>query len=321
MEIQRLSGKHKNSKLLYYMKNYTRLLFPDAYFQKKLEKKIKSIPKEDKQEILKRVNYYNKLEEKVNLPTETPKISSLKLKDGKTYFFDFREYTRYFKSHLKCFFLFGDIVNIPPQPSFVKSRPIYGDNKNSILLKWNKIRHFLFIKNDSRSFTEKKNMLISRGKVHPTQPQRIKFLEKFFYHPLCNVGKVNKNELNANWLVERMGIEQQLAYKFILCIEGNDVATNLKWVMSSNSIAVMPKPKYETWFMEGQLIPDYHYICLADDYSNMEEKLTHYIEHPKEALAIIENAHRFVDQFKDKRKEDLISLMVLKKYFVITNQL
>ena len=39
-------------------------------------------------------------------------------------------------------------------------------------------------------------------------------------------------------------------HKFILCIEGNDVASNLKWVMSSNSVAVMPKPKFESWFME-----------------------------------------------------------------------
>ena len=51
-----------------------------------------------------------------------------------------------------------------------------------------------------------------------------------------------------------MTINEQLHYKFILCSEGNDVASNLKWVMSSNSIAVMPKPKFETWFMEGILV-------------------------------------------------------------------
>ena len=28
------------------------------------------------------------------------------------------------------------------------------------------------------------------------------------------------------------------------------------------SIVIMPKPKYETWFMEGTLIPDYHYIFI-----------------------------------------------------------
>lgn len=55
-------------------------------------------------------------------------------------------------------------------------------------------------------------------------------------------------------------IREHLDYKFIMAIEGNDVASNLKWVMSSNSLAVMPRPTCETWFMEGTLIPDYHYI-------------------------------------------------------------
>ena len=41
--------------------------------------------------------------------------------------------------------------------------------------------------------------------------------------------------------------------------------------MSSNSVAVMPKPKYESWFMEGKLIPDYHYVLIKDDYSDFEE--------------------------------------------------
>jgi hypothetical protein len=90
--------------------------------------------------------------------------------------------------------------------------------------------------------------------------------------------------------------------------------------MSSNSIAVMPKPKYETWFMEGTLIPDYHYIFIKDDYSNLEEKITFYINNEDECEKIIKNAHEFVSQFKDKKKEDLISLLVLEKYFKKTHQ-
>jgi inorganic pyrophosphatase len=85
--------------------------------------------------------------------------------------------------------------------------------------------------------------------------------------------------------------------------------------MSSNSIAVMPKPTYETWFMEGTLVGDYHYIEIKKDYSDLEEKLNYYIEHTNEALKIIENAHTFVGQFQNKECEKLISLLVLQKYF------
>ena len=42
--------------------------------------------------------------------------------------------------------------------------------------------------------------------------------------------------------LKKVSIDYHLKHKFILCIEGNDVASNLKWVMSSNSVAVMPKP-------------------------------------------------------------------------------
>ena len=117
-----------------------------------------------------------------------------------------------------------------------------------------------------------------------------------------------------------MTIADHLKYKFILALEGNDVASNLKWVMSSNSVAVMPRPTCETWFMEGTLIPNYHYIEIKPDFSDLEERLNHYIQHPNEAESIIKHAHEYVNQFKDKKREDIISLLVLDKYFRMTGQ-
>ena len=247
-------------------------------------------------------------------------IQKIKLqKNHKTYYFDLNEYGRYFNQHLKGHFLFGDITKSPKEPGLVKSRPINNQNTNSIILKWNKIRHFTFISKDDLPYAKKKDQLVFRAKVHSSQPQRIKFLEKYYGHPMCNIGKVNNNNLNKLWMVERMTYKEQLQYKFILCLEGNDVASNLKWVMSSNSIAVMPKPKYETWFMEGLLIEDQHYIIIKDDYSDLETKLKFFLDHPQKAKLIVENANKHVNQFKDQKKEDLLSFMVLNKYFNKTN--
>jgi hypothetical protein len=177
----------------------------------------------------------------------------------------------------------------------------------------------MFVK-DKKGFPDKKDKLIGRAIV--TRPHRIKFWEMYFNHPLCNLGQINKNNTNhPEWIVEPMTIDEQLEYKFILCIEGNDVATNLKWVMSSNSLAVMPRPQYETWFMEGRLIPNYHYVEIKTDYSDLEDRLTYYTHHIDEALQIIENAHQYMAQFRDKKREDLISLLTLRKYFTQTGQL
>jgi hypothetical protein len=44
------------------------------------------------------------------------------------------------------------------------------------------------------------------------------------------------------------------------------------------------------------------------------------MDHPDEAEAIIRHAHEYVEKFKDKKREKLISLLVLKKYFDFTNK-
>jgi hypothetical protein len=316
--LKQFSFKHKNNKVLYYAIGFVRQLFPYLFFQTGLDKKISTVKDFDIEYIRKRANYYNKLDEIVNLSDGIKNLAHFKLrKQHKTYYFDSYEYTRYFNQELKADFKFGDVTFVPEEPAIVKSRPIHGNNSNSVILNLDKVRHFMFL-NDKKDFRKKKNMLVGRNVVG--QAHRIKFLEMYIDHPLCNVGKINNDDNHHNLLRERLTIEEQLNYKFILCLEGNDVASNLKWVMSSQSLAVMPVPKYETWFMEGTLIPNYHYVLIKDDYSDLEERMEYYIKHTDEAREIIKNAHHFIEQFKIKKREDLISLLVLEKYFYKTDQ-
>ncbi|MCH5714852.1 glycosyltransferase family 90 protein [Niabella hibiscisoli] len=142
----------------------------------------------------------------------------------------------------------------------------------------------------------------------------------YFDHPLCDLGHVCSKGGHDAWAKPHMRIADQLKYKFVLSLEGFDVATNLKWIMSSSSIAVMPRAKYETWFMEGRLIPDQHYICIKDDYSDLEEKLNYYINHPQQAMEIVKNANEYVRQFRNKKQERLLNLLILDKYFYYTGQ-
>lgn len=321
--------KHKNNKPLYYLKNFVRYYMPQWIYQKQLSGILEQLGKlntEEKAYILKRVNYYNKLEKDCHIDnSKSIQLKEFKLPKKKkgqylnrTYFFDAYEYTRYFPNRYSIVTLFGDITQVPDIPSLTKSRPIAEDNANSVILNLDKIRHFTFVK-DKKAFTEKKNILIGRAYVR--QPHRIRFWEMYFGHPMCDLGQINTNYIHRpEWIVKPISIDEHLDYKFILCIEGNDVASNLKWVMSSNSLAVMPRPKYETWFMEGTLIPDYHYVCIKDDYSDLEERLTYYINHPEKAEEIISHAHEYVAQFFNKKREDLISLLVLDKYFKKTIQ-
>ena len=325
------SRKHKNSKLLYYIRNgfrwYCIPRFMSEIRRKKILTSFEKLDMQEKRYVLDRVGYYNKLVEN-NHPfpveccdgTELVPLSRLKRgatlskrRVGSMYFFDTYEYIRYFKKDKLASFLFGDITFVPEVPSFVKSRPIEGNISYSVLLNLDKNRHFTFIK-DNRRFREKRDMLIGRAFVD--QPHRVRFWEMYFGHPLCDLGNINKKLVShPEWSVKPITIDHHLDYKYILCLEGNDVATNLKWVMSSNSVAVMPSPVYETWFMEGTLIPNYHYIEIKPDFSDLEERLNYYTAHPEECEQIIRNAHTYIKQFQNHKRERLIHLMVIEKYF------
>lgn len=310
----------KNNKLLYYIKNYIGMAVPKALFGCRLKSRMASLNgRSDKEYILDRVNYYNKLAEGTKLPADAPTLAEHRIVRQKVYFFDSYKYTRWFPGALRWKFLSGDVNFVPDAPTVVKSRPVCEGNENGVLLNLNKIRHFIFV-NDKKSFREKKDMAVFRGKMKG-KPQRIDFMNKWFGHPLCDLGDISRdNEGHEQWRTEKITIAQHLDYKFIFAIEGNDVASNLKWVMSSNSVAVMPRPTCETWFMEGRLLPNVHYIEVKADFSDVETVINHYIAHPEEAERIVENAHEYVRQFMNPAREELISLLVLDKYFKNTGQ-
>ncbi len=315
--IKRLSFKHKNNKFTYYLRGYVLDILPKFWSRLQLRGKLNSINKYNRAYIEDRVNYYNKLDGVTELPAESTALADFKRSDWKkTYYLDTHEFTRFFPAHFRICPLYGDITYVPDAPSITKSRPIRGNNANSVILKLSKIRHYMFV-NDNRRFEDKKDMLV--GRSNAMQEHRVRFLNQYIDNPLCDVGQVNLYR-NEHLIRKRLTVDEHLNYKFILCLEGNDVASNLKWVMSSQSIAVMPEPIYETWFMEGRLIPNYHYIRINDDYSDLEERLNYYIQHTDEALEIIRHANEYVLPFRNKKQEALISILVLKKYFEKTGQ-
>ena len=218
--------------------------------------------------------------------------------------------------HNQFSFIFGDVTHIPTSPSIVKSRPITNDNsnRNSVLLNLGKRRHFVFIE-DKIPFRKKENKIIFYAAMEG-MPRRVEFMKKYFGHPEILCGNItDHSSIPKEWLAKKISIAEHLQYKFILSLEGNDVATNLKWIMSSNSLAVMPRPKYETWFMEGRLVPDFHYVEIKDDFSDLIERMNYFIENPAKAEQIIKNANDYISQFQNKKREKIISLMVLQKYF------
>jgi len=309
--------RNRNSHIWYHIKNISQYILPNSLFEYSLKPNLNKIKDYNEEIVLNRVNYYNKLEgsyapDQNYITLNEFTLRNLKRFKPSTHFFDTYKYTRYFPKSLRIALLFGDNRINPPVPSIVKSRPIQPDNTNAVVLKLNALRHFMFV-TDNTEFKNKKDMLVGRATLYRSNRKR--FYELYFDHPMCNLGQVQSKETNPQWVSPRMTIDEHLQYKFILALEGNDVSSNLKWIMSSNSLAVMTRPKFETWFMEGTLVPDYHYVEIDDDFSNLEEKMRYYIENVEEANKIISHAHEYVSQFRVPRLEKLIALLVLQKYF------
>ena len=167
---------------------------------------------------------------------------------------------------------------------------------------------------------DKEDRAIYRGQIG-TRENRKLFVAMYGNHPRVNAGNtlakggIMATNPDGNATVPRISLYDHLHYRFIMCLEGNDVASNLKWVMSSNSLAVMPRPTCETWFMEGRLQPGVHYVEIRDDFADLIEKMDYYSAHLDEARQIVDNAHAWVNQFRNDRRERYLQQRVMQKYF------
>lgn len=305
-------------RLRYYLRNIASLALPRRFYQVQFERWASELQRCADPSVFERALYYNKICEPFSLSGDATCFAFDLARGQSSYQFDLQSVLRYFPSHRKVQVQFGDVCETPAIPTIVKSRPIGAGNANAVLFKLNSIRHFYFVK-DPYAFREKREMLVWRGRA--CQQNRKEFLAAYYEHPLCDVGHYHSRHQDVVWTKPELSVREQLQYKYILAMEGNDVATNLKWVLSSNSLCFMTKPQYETWFMEGLLEPGKHYVLLRDDYADLEEKILYYNVHPDEASGMISAAHEWVKQFQDPVSEMLVSMLVLWRYFFLTGQM
>jgi hypothetical protein len=273
-------------------------------------------------DIVERVNYYFPDQEKFTVSNSACNYHAIPKKPS-AYYYDMRALGKRFPTQMKYDVNFGDNKDPHSLATIVKSRPIRAPMDRCVLLKLNSVRHFQFV-TDTQPHQEKLPQLVWRGKVKPGHhSNRDWVINQFGNHSKCNVAPSNdlsdqvENAVPANY----MSREEQLRHRFVLSVEGNDVATNLKWIMASNSLCFMRRPRYETWFMEGRLEAGKHYVELQDDFTDLPEKIEYYLANPGEAEEITHNAQAYVQQFFDDDRELLIQLMVLFKYLYLSGQL
>jgi len=221
-----------------------------------------------------------------------------------------------------------------PLPVLGKARVI-GSN-NITLLKLNKPRHwgrdFELGRIDEIGFFSKSQRCFWRGV--PTgdwfsegaSNSRLKLFEKYHnsnsqfidfglsaYEASTRI-KLDSSTLNAvkAWVKGFVPVREILRYAFILSLEGNDVATSLKWILASNSIPVMPAPRFESWLLESNLEDGIHYIDINIDRDDLAQKVLNWSLLAEEMAPIAFNGRAYIDAFTDLVNERHLELSVLK---------
>ncbi len=315
-------------RLGFYARGFAGYYAPRGWFVSRREDVVGALSGEDLHRAERMAEYYCRLPEGAAVGEPGVTVGEFHYPYGEkhkfaTYFFDLYGVVRYFPDELRFGYKFGDLREAPAGATFVKSRPIVGEGERSMatLLRLNALRHYRWVAPwEDVAFEEKKDMLVSRAVS--VQPWRQKLLERWFGDERCDIGHTAKEPLREHpeWSKDFLSVAEHLKFKFIATVEGNDVATNLKWVMSSGSLAVMPRPKVESWFAEGLLRGNEEYVEVKDDFSDLMERLEFYASHPKEAKEIVEAAHRYVAPFRDERLQLATQILTARRYFELTGQ-
>lgn len=266
--------------------------------------------------IRRRVDYYCRISSRFSTGDEGIRLRDISLSNAHSgYFYDMMRYLRAFPKNKKVAFINGDTHVNPDVKSIGKARRLDDKIGNVTLMNLDRRRHFLKV-DDPIPFKEKKGILFFRGDVD-TKENRRRFLEMWWNHPLFDIGDTSPRT-STKWHKNRVSIPEHFNYKYILAPEGNDVASALQWICASNCIPVMTKPTVEGWLMHGAMTPGLDYIEIKDDFSDVEEKIEWYNQHPEEALKIAEASKEWAAQFSDTKRENIIHYLVAERYMSLT---
>lgn len=315
-------GAHKSlSKAIFLAQRFAAVRFGKYFGDKAFRRALKTLSEVSPEEgrcIADRVEYYCKISSKFNLPADTLQTATGQVKQSRSQRLDFNNVFRFFDSSFRVRLITGDNRKNPSIPSLCKSRPIGEDNTHSILLKLNEFRHYYW-RSDPFEMSNKRPAAVWRGACY--QPLRKQFIEAAAGRPLIDAGDVRTESKNTRYYRKPLSLREQMRYRYIISLEGNDVATNLKWIMRSNSVCLMPRPSYETWFMEGMLEAGRHYVEIRDDFADIEEQIDYYESHPRESAEIVRSANEHARVFYRGDLELAVQFLVLLRYFILSGQI
>ena len=224
-----------------------------------------------------------------------------------------RDALRFFQTGVvlkSAFFSFGDATEQPSTlPTVMKARKAVSGNNMSRGVLWplNVRRHYgpmHEISSNDIHWRWKRKRLVWRG-TDTGWGKRARVVEPLFDAQDDTIDIAFHDRLGKQELIrDKLSFRQLLQNKYLLSLEGNDVSSGLKWMLYSNSVVFMPTPRYESWAMESLLRPYVHYIPVAEDLSDIVEKVNWAKSNDAQCYHISMRASRFMEAFFELGSSD-----------------
>lgn len=243
------------------------------------------------------------------------------LKSRKSYDKDILRYVG-FSEYKKLWFQCGDDPYIGPEyPVLVKTRDTLDKDSKGIIGNLNSVRHWCLHK-DTTPWEDKKNGFIWRGSdtgYDKIKNPRIEFVKKF--HEDYDVGfaqyvqnyKYDSNIYLNEYVKGFKSPKEIMSYKYLPIIDGNDKSSSLNYILFSDCVPIMPKPRFHSWLCEKFLLPDVHYVECKPDFSDFLDLVEWCRSNDEKCKKIAENGRYFIEKnFLNASNEDKIEQEIIK---------
>jgi hypothetical protein len=149
-------------------------------------------------------------------------------------------------------------------------------------------------------FQEKIPTLLYRGELYNGDPynfgekynSHIKIKPRVLFANMCS----NKYFQNVNFSTHQMSIDEMIKYKYILDIDGYvNSWDGLFWKLYSGSVVLKTASIWKEWYYD-ELQEYIHYVPVASDYSDLNEKIQWCLENEFKCYQISLNARKFVEE-------------------------
>jgi Glycosyl transferase family 90 len=213
---------------------------------------------------------------------------------------------------------FGDIGKV------LKSDVAWSEKKNKAIF-WGGPNQPDHDDDNSAAATARRLLLRDSEKCHAMP--RCRFVLMYANSTLVEAKLSKTRDIFASHVIDgvavttpkgRKSVTEVIKYKAIIMLEGNDVASGLKWSLYSNSVVLMTPPTFTSFAMEELLVPYVHYVPLRPDLSNAQEQMQWILDNDEQAQKIAQTGKQWVHDLlfhpDAARDNELVNREILKRY-------